>query len=382
MAGLLARLEFECRVEGERVIAKTPPHRLDIGEGATGKADLLEEVARIYGYDRIPNGHLADDLPPQRNNPPVELEEKVRDLLAGLGLLEVVSYRLTSPEREARLLPPGVSANQEPYVRLQNPIALERSVMRRSVLASVMEALERNARLSDRLALFEIGPVFLPQAGQDLPDEPRRLAIALSGVRQDANWDQPAAGQMDFFDLKGVIEGLLEGMHIQAVVYEPAGEGTVFHPGKCARLVVDSAPAGIFGELHPLVKDRYDLGEGPVLAADLDLEMLLAKVPVGYVVESVPVFPPVLEDIAVIVDESVPAVQVEELIRQAGGKTLAHVRLFDIYRGSQIGEGKKSLAYSLTYLAPDKTLTDEEAAAVRKRIIRRLEQELGARLRG
>ncbi len=380
IAELLSRLEFKCQVEGEAVKAQTPPHRLDIGEGTIGRADLLEEVARMYGYDTIPATRLADSLPPQRRNLALEYEERLRDVLAGLGLQEAITYRLTSPEREERLLPESAAAAELPYVRLQNPIAPERNVLRRSLLASVLEVLERNARLSERLAFFEIGPVFLPQPGQELPLEQPQLAIVISGRRHLATWDQPESTHFDFYDLKGIIESMLDAFHLGAVTFAPA-EASSYHPGKCARILLGETPLGVFGELHPLVKEHYEFGGAPMLAAEIDLQALLAAIPVHYPVQSVPAFPPVLEDIAVVVDEAIPAEKVVQAIREAGGKMLTGVTLFDIYRGEQIGAGKKSLAYSLTYQASDRTLTDQEAAQIRQRIIRRLEQELAARLR-
>jgi phenylalanyl-tRNA synthetase beta chain len=260
----------------------------------------------------------------------------------------------------------------------------DRTVLRRSLLATAVDTLERNARLRDRLAIFEIGPVFHPKAEGELPAEPSRLAIAMSGLRQRPTWDQSAKTSLDFYDLKGVIEALMERLHITegqgGVRYEPAQEAC-FHPGKCARVLAGEQVLGVFGELHPRVKEHYDFGAAPVLAADLDLDAIIAAVPWRYETAGVPVHPPVLEDIAVIVEESLPAARIEEVIRQAGGKLLVSARLFDIFRSAQIGEGKKSLAYSLTYQAPDRTLSDTDAAQIRQKIIRRLQQELGAKLR-
>ena len=384
IARLLRGLEFDCRVEGSSVIARSPAHRMDIGEGVVGVADLAEEVARMYGYDKLPATRLRDVLPPQHGNPELEQEEKIRDVMVSLGLQEVISYRLTTPEREALLAPKGAQVEQVEYIRLRNPMSSDSTVMRRSLLASVLNALEHNIRLRDRLALFEIGPVFLPKSGGGLPDEPKRLSIALTGLRQRPSWNQSGKpALLDFYDLKGVLEGLLERLHITNVRYEPA-QDAAFHPGKCAKLLVRGEDGdvllGEFGELHPLVKENYDFGTAPVLAADLDLDALMAVIPWRYETAGVPVFPPVLEDIAVIVDEEVPAAQVEAVIRQGGGKMLAGLRLFDIFRGEQIGAGKKSLAYSMTYQA-DRTLTDTDATQIRSKIIKRLEQELGAKLR-
>ena len=377
---LLARLGFGVARVGETLHVTPPDHRLDIGEGLVGQADLIEEIARLYGYDRIPETQIADRLPPQVGNPALEREEAVRDLLAALALQEVVTYRITSPAREARRLAPGAPVDEPDYVRLANPISADRTVMRRSLLASMLEVVAANARGRERIAFFEIAPVFLPRPQGGLPDEPVRLALALRGPRHPGAWAEPAAPAMDFFDLKGVIEALLAGLHLSPGRLEPLDDAS-FHPGKAARLSLGEQPVGVLGEIHPQVCARYDLPPGAVLAAELDLEALLAQAPDRFAVRSPSAFPPVLEDLAVVVDEGLVAEQVEACIRQAGAPLLQEVRLFDLYRGEQIGPGKKSLAYALTYQAPDRTLTDEEAARVRARIVRSLAQQLGATLR-
>jgi phenylalanyl-tRNA synthetase beta chain len=345
-----------------------------------GVADLMEEISRVYGYDNIPETRMADELPPQRNNPTLEKEERVRDLLVDLGFQEVVTYRMTSPDREARRLAPGSAPNDRPYVRVINPIASDRDVLRQSLLTSVIEIIERNARLRERMALFEIGPVFAVAEEGELPEETAMLALALTGPRSLPAWQGADQAPMDFYDLKGVLDGLFEGLHLGGVRYEPAQHPS-FHPGKCARILLGERYLGILGELHPLVRERFELPASPLLASELDLQSILTAIPQRYEVEGVPTFPPVLEDLALVLDESIPAEQVEAAIRQAGGKTLAALRLFDVYRGEQIGIGKKSLAYSLTYQAADRTLTDSDVLQIRQRIVRRLEQELRAKLR-
>jgi phenylalanyl-tRNA synthetase beta chain len=380
IAGYLQRLEFETRIEDGAILAKTPPHRLDIGEGIIGQADLLEEVARLYGYDNFPATRLADVLPKQRGNPLLEAEERLRDILIGLDLMEVSSYRMVSPEREARALPLDVTLQDVPYVRLANPIAADRIVMRRGLLPTMLEVLERNIRLRDRLAFFEIGPVFLPEPGEDLPVEQQRLSIVMTGLRNLSTWDRPEKDHFDIYDLKGVIEAALAGMHISGVRFQ-AAEHPSFHPGKCAQVIVEGKSVGVFGELHPLVKRNYEFSQPAVLAAEIEVNTILRAAPTLFNIEPVPVFPPVLEDIAVIVDDNLPAEQIVEAIMQSGGKMIKGVRLFDIYRGPQIGEGKKSLAFSLTYQAPDRTLTDAEAQKIRQRVIRGLEKDLGAKIR-
>ncbi|MBN2116631.1 MAG: phenylalanine--tRNA ligase subunit beta [Anaerolineales bacterium] len=371
IAELLTRLEFKCTVEKNVVKARTPPHRLDIGEGVVGLADVLEEVARSYGYDNIPETRMADSLPPQIGNPVYEWQERVRDILATLGLQEIVSYHLTSPERESRF------AAYNEYVTLANPTSPERRVMRRSLLASVLETVEKNAR-AESIALFELGPIFEPKKN-DLPDEPNKLALVMTGARIATAWDVKDSPTFDFYDMKGRIELLLSGLRYKDVSYTPTDSVDYLHPGKAAEVKVNGQTVGVFGEMHPLVKAKYEVGDAPLILAEFDLEKLQSLSP-AYGIAPVSEFPPVYEDIAVIVDEAVPAARLEALIRQTGGRTVTDVRLFDVYRGEQVGAGKKSLAYSLTYQS-DKTMTDAEAAAIRNKIVKRLEYEVGAKLR-
>lgn len=380
MADILTSLEFECQVKGDLITAKTPPHRLDIHSGIIGQADLLEEISRIYGYDKIPSRRLDQPLPPQRENPDLTMEEHLKDILVDLGLQELVAYRMTAPEREARRFPPDVETPHVDYVDIQNPISVERRVMRRSILASLLEIIEYNGNLSRRLALFEIGPVFHPIEDQELPEEKLMLSIGLTGLRDMPSWQGNEPPLMDFYDLKGVVEAMMAGLHIDEVAYR-AGEHPSLHPGKTAEIRIGDSAVGVMGELHPLVKANYEIEEPPVLVAEIELAPLLAASRILFDVEPVPSYPPVLEDLAVVVDEDVKAAKVEEVLRKGGGEYLAKVQLFDIFRGKQVGEGKKSLAFSLTYIAPDRTLTDKEVSKLRRKIIYLLDEELGAELR-
>jgi phenylalanyl-tRNA synthetase beta chain len=222
-------------------------------------------------------------------------------------------------------------------------------------------------------------PAAPAQAGQVLPNEPRKLALVMTGMRDATAWDVKDSPKLDFFDLKGRIELLLSGLRYTNVTYSATDSVKYLHPGKAAEVKVNAQVIGFFGELHPLAKEKYELGDSPVLVAEFDLDVLHNITPT-YGITPVSEFPPVFEDIAIILDESVPANRVEALIRQTGGKNVTDVRLFDVYRGDQAGAGKKSLAYSLTYQS-DKTMTDAEAAAIRNKIVKRLEQEVGAKLR-
>jgi phenylalanyl-tRNA synthetase beta chain len=381
---ILQSLEFRCELITETnsqitIRAHTPDHRLDISAGLMGKSDLLEEIARVYGYERIPETRLSSELPPQRSNPALENEERVINILMNLGLQEIVSHRQTTPEREARRLAPETPADDQPYLRIINPIASDRVVMRHSVLNSVLETIERNSHIRAHLALFETGPIFTSSETGDRPDELQRLAIAITGPRYSSGWQRADTELVDFYDLRGIITSLMEQLHIN-IHMEPISHPT-FHPGKCARILAGEHQIGVFGELHPLVHDCYDFSPAPVLAAEINMDFLVSMIPDHYDIQPVSTYPPVLEDLAFVVDEEIPAGHVADSIQQGGGRIVTNITLFDVYRSEQIGKGKKSLAYSLTFQSTDKTLTDNDVAQVRQRIIRRLEQELNAKLR-
>ncbi len=376
---LLEPLEFRCqKVDDETLRVTVPDHRVDCAY----PADLIEDLARIYGYDNLPVTEMADRLPPQRGNRALELEEQVRDLLVACGLQEVVTYSLTHPAREA-LLEPGADPDALPadaYITLANPITQDRVVMRRRLLTTVLETVAANLRFRDRVEVFEVGRVFLPQPDQPLPDEALRLVIVMTGPRDDRHWLATEGPDLDFFDLKGVVEALLGGLHIGGAAYE-AAEHPTYQPGRTARLLVDGVEVGILGEIHPQVRAAWDLPARRVAAAELDLGALLARVPDTWFVEPLSAYPAVLQDLALIVDEAVPAAQVQERIASAGGFLLKEVTPFDVYRGDPIPAGKKSLAFALVFQAPDKTLSDAIVNKQVKRIVAQLERELGAQLR-
>jgi phenylalanyl-tRNA synthetase beta chain len=377
---LLERLEFKCEVKDDLVRTQSPPYRTDIGEGAVGKADVVEEVARMYGYEKFPSTRLSAELPPQRGNSDEERDRFIQDTMVSLGLQEVISYRMTNPEAEQQLYPAGSQPDTPQYVELQNPIAVEKRVLRRSVLSSVLEALERNIRRRERLLFFEIGPVFLPRNNELLPDEATRLAIAISGLRHPVAWDTEISDNLDFFDLKGIIEGLLRALHIDEFSFTTDSHAS-FHPGKCAQLVISDERIGWVGELHPKVTEVFGFIDVPILAADLDLEMLYALSPKDFYITPLSAYPRVFEDLSMIVPEETLSEEIEKMIYAVGGFLLKRVELFDIFRGDQIGKGNKSMAYRLTYQAPNRTLTDQNVGKLRTRIIKQLEKELGAKVR-
>ena len=210
--------------------------------------------------------------------------------------------------------------------------------------------------------------------------ENNKIVLCISGARDQISWQSQVQDEMDFFDLKGLVEALLEALHVSDVEYLPESYPS-FHPGKSAKLLKDGKEIGSLGEIHPQVLENYKLPQKPLGAAILDLEAVIKEVDDLYAVDAIPDQPPVLEDLALVVKEDIPAQDVQKMIEQTGGKLLREVRLFDIYYGDQVGEGKKSLAYSLVYQDPEKTLTDKEVLSIRNKIVKRLEKELGAQLR-
>lgn len=376
IAALLTRLEFKCEKDGDKLAVTCPPHRLDIGAGVVGRADIMEEIARVYGYDNIPMTRMKDELPPAYTDIAMKLENELKDVLSSLGMQEITTYRMTSAEREARL----IGKAEDSYVTIANPISPDRSVMRRNLTVQVMEILEHNIRLSDSLKLYEIGPVFIPLEGQPRPREEMHLAAALCGKQYTESWDTHSSAKLDFFSMKGIVEAVVDAMHIPSVSFK-AGERSWLHPGKTAEIYAGDVCVGVMGELHPRVKANFDLLNAPVILLDIDLAKLLPLSEQNYPTHDISPYPAVYEDLAIVVDESRSAEEVLAVIKQGGGKMLAKAELFDIFRGPAVGIGKKSLAYSLMYQSAEKTLTDKDATAIRNKIIKRLDQVLGAKIR-
>jgi len=353
-----------------------PSHRLDV----TRPVHLVEEVGRIWGYDRFPTTLLRDELPPQRANLRLEGAERVRDLLVGCGLDEVITYSMVSLEEEGKLRPEGPPPDPDDYLRVRNPLSTERAHLRRTLLPSLLRTTRDNLRFVDRVGIFEISAVFLPEAGQTLPDEPRRLGIVMTGPRDSQSWlEGQDRATMGFYDLKGVVELLLTRLGLDGT-FEP-GEHPAFHPGRCGQIQVGGRDVGVMGELHPVVREAFELPVQPVCALEFDLDGLLETWGAPRRVASISAHPPVFEDLAVVVGEDVPAVRVRDLIAQTGAPLVRSVVLFDVYRGEQVGAGQKSLAYRLTYQADDRTLTDRAVSKLRTKIVHRLERETGATLR-
>jgi phenylalanyl-tRNA synthetase beta chain len=398
MRDILQRLEFtvEDTAASDALQVTAPWFRLDVGIAA----DLIEEIARIIGYDALPTTLMDDALPPQWRNWALEGKERVRDLLISAGMQDSISYALIGPELNRKLLaaqgepaydapaarlpadtPLPVILDPEALVRLENPLTPAADRLRSTLLGSMLNALAANLRTVGRVALFEIGKVYWPAPGELLPAEPEHVAIALAGPREAGAWLNRNDTWMDFFDMKGVVEELLERLGLLAEArFEPAIH-PLFGP-KAARVLLKGRPIGVLGELHPAVRRAFDLPEQRSAVAELQLAPLANAVSARHKMNPLSSFPAVKEDLAVLVDEHVTAEQVETAIRQAGGSLLRDVTLFDVYRGKQVPAGKKSLAYALIFQAGDKTLKDADVEKVRRRIMARLSQTVSAELRG
>lgn len=378
------------RQAGEPLLECTPPwHRLDIRY----PADLCEEVARMVGYEHVGSTLMNDELPTQHRDELRETEEKVRDILLGCGLQDTINYALTSPENGAKLSP-GRDTGDTPYITLANPIAVERRVLRRSLLVSALEGLQYNLRYTDRLAAFEIGRIYLPEQTvtnaaapeqAPLPLEDRRVCIVLAGPRRPQGFYRTPeeAAEMDFTDLKGVVEVLLERLGIKGAAVELRAQPDTdsFGP-RCAQLLVNGEDAGLFGEVHPRVRAAFGLPDVRVNVAELRLAPLVRPTWQFTPMRPISSMPPVVEDLAFVVSEEITLRQLETAIRAAGGDLLADVELFDLYRGDPLPAGHKSLAFRVTYQSQDALLRDAEVVKLRERIVRRVERETGGKLRG
>jgi phenylalanyl-tRNA synthetase beta chain len=229
------------------------------------------------------------------------------------------------------------------------------------------------------VAVFEIANIYLPEDGQNLPNQPRRLAIGMTGARELRSWLPNTGSSIDFYDLKGIVETLCSRLGVEIQV-EPTQNPT-FYPGRVAGIQVNGTEIGVFGEVHPLVCGAFNLPAQGVCLLELDLEALLAAVKPNVLFQSISRMPKVREDLALVVAEDVHSDDVARTIREAGGSLLVDVVLFDVYRGKQLGEGRKSLAYSLTFQAEDRTLTTEETTKLRAKILRQVEAKYQAQLR-
>ena len=378
VAAILDRLGFEPAKSDAGLSVTVPPWR---DSDVQREADLIEEVARIHGLDKLPTTLPARESAVGRLTGTQPLRRRLEDALRDRGLSECVSYSFTAPEALARL-----RLDEARALRIQNPLSEELSVMRPLLLPGLLDAARHNAaRGRPELGLFESAHAYLAERSLEEPDgspagerpaEERHHLAALVAGALPRGWRSPET-PADFYAIRGLLEGL---MATTGVDWSAEAEPRPFlYPGRSAKVVAAGSELGFVGELNPLVLRDWEL-EGPVSAFELDVEALAALEPPAASYRDVTSFPPVIQDIAVVVDEDVSAREVAAAVHAGGGELLRVARLFDVYRGEQVGEGRKSLALRLEFHASDRTLTDEEVAELRKKIERRLER-IGGRLR-
>ena len=377
--GVLGSLGFERSDDSQAedaILVKVPYWRSDISI----EDDLIEEVARITGYDNIPMTTLSTPIPHHEPQTHRSLREQVSDLLAAAGMQEIISYNLTSLESLKAVQ--ALDDVAEP-LRVANPMSGEQEYLRTSLRGSVLSTLASNRKTigTGGIRIFEVGRVFLPRdkaKERHLPEEKEMLAGALSGPRFLPSWRVPS-GEMDFFDAKGVLESVFSALGLR-VEYERADDA-ILHPGKTARLSCGGTAIGVVGEVHPTVRARFDLGESPVALFEIDIESLTnAMSEAGRPYKSTSRFPQSHRDLALIVDQDVPSARVQAIIEAQG--LVVGSAPFDVYSGEGVPEGKKSVAYAVTFQSTEGTLTSEQVDQAQDSILRRLEREVGATLRG
>ena len=372
----LESLGFACTPEGDALVVEIPWWRNDVNI----EDDLVEEVVRIIGYDAVPTVMLATPIPFHSATPALALRDEVKDLLAEGGMQEVINYTLVSEELLERLAMEGGEDGSGPSpMRIANPMSSTHEILRPTLQAALLQTLAANQSTGQGPhRYFEAGRIFRPRAG-DLPEEVETVAAVLSGRRADPSWAAGSdAGDTDFFDAKGIVEWLLERLNI-IVSWEP-GEHPVYQPGRCAVVKSGESTLGFVGEIHPAIRERFDLDGGTVAGFELDLAALMDSLPVSdrrFV--SLPRFPSATRDLALVVPADVPAGRVTELMLR--NRLVHRAELFDIYSGENIAPGTKSLAFHVHLQAPDRTLTSEEVTRSLDGLLRSLEREVGASLR-
>jgi phenylalanyl-tRNA synthetase beta chain len=371
----------------ETLLAVVPTWRRDLAI----EADVVEEVARIRGYETIP-AHLPNTLIPAYRPSPLKVRELVRETLAGAGLSEVVTHALVSPLEEAKLRWPDDGHVEGPApsgppgelreIAVTNPLSAQHSVLRRHMGASLLDVLSLNERQGrEAVAIFEIGKVYHRVGGK--PYERTRLGLLLAGAAEPPSWDR-VQRFYDFDDAKGLVELLCRHVGLGKPAYTADERGFPFHPGRALKLW-DGGPDGLFGrmaELHPDVLQAWEIRTPRVIVAELDVPGLEKGTLRPVRVEPIPRFPEVERDLAVIVLETQPAAQVEAAIRADAGPLLRDLRLFDVYRGAPLAATEKSMAYRLVFGVKDRTLTEAEVDGAVASVRAGLDTRLGAHLRG
>lgn len=355
---------LEIKTDLDKMTVTPPSFRPDL----VGEADIAEEVARFYGYDKIPVTLLSGEATCGKKNERQQMQDKVSEALAAQGMYEIYTYTFTSPSVFDKLNIPSDSDLRN-TVKISNPLGEDTSIMRTTTIASMLDILSRNYNYRNASArLFEVGKVFIPTEEGKLPNEPVKITMGIYG------------DNTDFYDIKGVCESLFDALNVNGVKYEAVTDNPTFHPGRCAKISAGGKELGIIGEIHPAVSRKFEI-ETPVYVAELDFENVFLNSKTEVKFKELPKFPAVTRDIAMLVDKEIPVADIEAVIAKASGKMLETLTLFDVYEGKQIPEGQKSVAYSAVYRAADRSLTGEEVQKVFDKVVRNLEGQLGAQLR-
>lgn len=364
MKKYLDRLELNTEIEENMLNISVPTFRGDINI----REDVAEEVARIYGYNNIPATVAKCESLRGGKSLKQHLEDKLIETLIGSGLNQSISYSFVSPKVFDKVLLPKDSILRK-VVQIKNPLGEDYSIMRTTTIPSMMEALGRNySRNNEEAKLFEIGKIYLPKESVDqLPEERNIITLGMYGG-------------VDYLDLKGIIENLIDTMGIKKYSFKRENQNPSYHPGKTALLYINKELCATLGEVHPDICDNYGIEE-PCYIAEINMDVLLHCENTEKKYKPLPKFPAVIRDIALIVDDDILVQDIEDIIKKQGGNMLEKVKLFDIYKGKQIPQGKKSIAYSIVYRLENKTLTDKEVEKVHDKILRALEYKLGAQLR-
>jgi phenylalanyl-tRNA synthetase beta chain len=368
---IFTRLQFETVSDNDTLTVTIPTRRGDI----TIEEDLIEEVARLYGYDNLPMtlpvgastpGHLTDFQQKRR---------VVRRYLEGVGLYQAVTYSLTSVEKAAQF-----ALDKREPIRLAMPMSEERSMLRLSIVPQLLEVLKYNtARQNDSIAVYETGAVFLANRTDTLPEEQEHAAAAITGLWQHHPW-QGEKKPVDFYVLKGIVEGLFHKLGLSEKVAYRQATFESMHPGRTAEILLNGNKIGIIGQIHPKIQKDLDLKETYVFELSLNAVLQEPTEPLHY--ESIPRYPSISRDIALVVDKEKAAGELEGIIIEAGGTLLKEVSVFDLYEGERMEQGKKSLAFSLKYFDPERTLTDEDVTKAHEKVLSELKEKAGAVLRG
>ncbi len=363
MKKCLDSVDLFTEIDGDNLNVTAPTFRIDIAI----KEDIAEEIARIHGYDVIPATIFSVATSREPKYRKRLLDDKVVMLATGSGLNQSISYSFVSPKVFDKINVPEDSELRN-VVKIKNPLGEDYSVMRTTTIPSMMECLGRNySRNNDYVRLFEMAKIYIKNEDETkIPTERNILTIGMYG-------------DCDYLDLKGAVENIVEGLGIKNSKYERESENVSYHPGKTAKLVIGKNVVGTLGEVHLDVTENYGI-DVPCFIAELNLDALYESADMDRKYKALPKFPAVTRDIALLVEDSILVQEIEECIRKAGGNLVEKVQLFDIYKGKQIPDGKKSIAYAIAYRA-DKTLTDKEVNKVHDKILRSLEYKLGATLR-